>query len=674
MKILVVEDDASTGEALVAALDPHYSVEWAIEGQSGLELATQIEFDLILLDVVIPKLDGIHLCQTLRRQQQTPIILLTAKDSHNDRLLGFDAGADDYVVKPFDVAELLARVKALVRRGSARSGQSSTLTWDAIELDPERNQVNCGERIVHLTPKEYDLLELFLRHPSQIFSRSTILDRLWTLADSPGEETVSTHIKCIRQKLKKLGSRDPIETVHGRGYRLRDSLAVHEGVTGGLGADRSAQLSAQSPAQLSAAQALAAQKSAHRSELEVPAAPIDRDQYHQQIAANIAQIWNRSKAKFWEQVTVLDQAALAFTRNDLSPELKQQAQHQAHRLAGSLGIFGLMEGSHLARQIEQLLQQGLVEVSPTTIADLVNQLKQVVASKNETVAPENSPNQDASEQRASKSPECRSDRPHLLVIDRSDRGEGIQRQASQWNLTVELVADAVHAPEVIARCLPTAILFNLSDYRSAPKTGLARLREVRDLAPDSPLLVVTDGGLADRLSVAQVGNCTVLDAALWDVGEGESAAVSPDLVVAILATIDRANQPKKPRLLIVDDDPVIIDQLIALLTPLGLDVTGITQTDRLWEILTAAPPQLLILDLEMPDVSGIDLCQVIRQDLRWRELPILFFSAHSDRDLLEQAFTVGADDYISKGLPTDELITRISRRLKRVGFNCLPNS
>jgi DNA-binding response OmpR family regulator/HPt (histidine-containing phosphotransfer) domain-containing protein len=660
MKILVVEDDSSTGEALVAALDPYYSVEWAIDGQSGLELATQIEFDLILLDVVIPKLDGIHLCQTLRSQQQTPIILLTAKDSHDDRLLGFDAGADDYIVKPFDVAELLARVKALVRRSTARSGLPLTLTWDAIEVDPERNQVNCGGTIVHLTPKEYDLLELFLRHPSQVFSRSAILDRLWTLADSPGEETVSTHVKCIRQKLKKLGSRDPIETVHGRGYRLREALPVPA---------QSQEVSAQTVATQPLAAQTLAQKQAHRSELEVPAAPIDRDQYHQQIAANIARIWERSKSKFWEQVAVLDQAALAFAGHALSPDLKSQAQQQAHRLAGALGIFGLMEGSHLARQIEQLLQQGLVDVSPTTIVDLVDQLKLVMASKDEAIEPATAPEPNSSDQTSSDSPECRADRPRLLVIDRSERGEAIQRQASQWNLTVELVADAVHAPEVIARCLPTAIVFNLSDYRSAPKTGLSRLREVRDLAPDSPLLVVTDGGLADRLSVAQVCNCTVLDASLWEPSGWESEAVSPDLVVAILAVVDRANQPKKPRLLVVDDDPVIIDQLIALLTPLGLEVMGITQADRLWEILTTAPPQLLILDLEMPDVSGIELCQVIRQDLRWRELPILFLSAHTDRSLLDQAFDVGADDFISKCLPTDELITRISRRLKRVGFS-----
>jgi DNA-binding response OmpR family regulator len=659
MKILVVEDDPATGEALVAALDSYYSVEWAIDGQSGLELATQIEFDLILLDVVIPKLDGIHLCQTLRSQQQTPIILLTAKDSPNDRLLGFDAGADDYVVKPFDVAELLARVKALVRRGTARSGLSSTLTWDTIELDFDRNQVNCGGAIVHLTPKEYDLLELFLRHPSQVFSRSTILDRLWTLADSPGEETVSTHIKCIRQKLKKLGSRDPIETVHGRGYRLREALPVP---TAAPALDqKQAQTQAQKQAQTQA------QKQAHRSELEVPAAPIDRDQYHQQIAANIARIWERSKAKFWEQVAVLDEAALAFARNDLSPELKGQAQQQAHRLAGALGIFGLMEGSHLARQIEQLLQQGLADVSPTTIADLVDQLKGVMASKEGPVEPVIA----VPDPKPHASPECQADRPRLLVIDRSEHGEAIQRQATQWNLSVEVVADAVHAPAVIARCTPTAILFNLSDYRSAPNTGLARLREVRDLAPDSPLLVITNGGLADRLSVAQVANCTVLDRALVDRTGLGAEAVSPDLWVAILAVIDRASLPKKPRLVIVDDDQTILDQLMALLTPLGLDVTGITQADRLWDILTTEPPQLLILDLEMPEISGIELCQVIRQDLRWRELPILFLSAHSDRSLLDQAFDVGADDFISKCLPTNELITRISRRLKRVGFSGL---
>ncbi len=222
MKILLVEDDELIGSALFEALVAHrYTVDVAADGQTGLELATTSNYDLILLDWLIPKLNGISLCRQLRSQgYQKPILLLTAKDSNSDVVQGLDAGADDYIVKPYDLSALMARIRALLRRGN--SLVTSVLTWGDLCLNPVSGEVTCGEQLLSLTPKEYSLLELFLRNPQRIFSRSAIMDRLWSLDGSPAESAVTVHIKELRQKLKTGGmTEEIIETVYGLGYRLK---------------------------------------------------------------------------------------------------------------------------------------------------------------------------------------------------------------------------------------------------------------------------------------------------------------------------------------------------------------------------------------------------------------------------------------------------------------------
>lgn len=146
--------------------------------------------------------------------------MLTARDSSNDKVLGLDAGADDYVVKPFNLAELAARIRALLRRGTAVL--PTVLVWGDLRLNPSNYEVNYGEQLLHLTPKEYQLLELFMRKPERVFSRSLILDQLWSFEEPPGEETVKVHIKDLRKKLRQAGANpDFIETIYGLGYRLK---------------------------------------------------------------------------------------------------------------------------------------------------------------------------------------------------------------------------------------------------------------------------------------------------------------------------------------------------------------------------------------------------------------------------------------------------------------------
>ena len=176
MRLLLVEDDELIAEALVNALsDQRYVVDVAFDGQEGRELVEIFAYDLLLLDVMLPKLNGITLCQQLRSQgNRIPIILLTALDGSTDKVIGLDAGADDYVVKPFDLQELLARIRALLRRGS--STLPPVLEWRNLYLDPSNYEVTYEGRLLNLTPKEYSLLELFIRNSRRVYSQSAILE------------------------------------------------------------------------------------------------------------------------------------------------------------------------------------------------------------------------------------------------------------------------------------------------------------------------------------------------------------------------------------------------------------------------------------------------------------------------------------------------------------------
>ncbi|MBD1911314.1 MULTISPECIES: response regulator transcription factor [unclassified Leptolyngbya] len=221
MKILLVEDDTRIARALAEALtDQQYAVDIATDGEEGWDMAEAYQYSLILLDWMLPKLDGIQLCQRLRQRGiQTPVLILTARDTNTDTVIGLDAGADDYVVKPFDLKALMARIRALLRRSS--STLPPILEWGGLHLDPGSLEVWYGDRPLTLTPKEYQLLELFLRQSHRTLSRSSILEQLWASETTPGEETVKVHIRSLRQKLAAAGAPDFIETVYGLGYRLK---------------------------------------------------------------------------------------------------------------------------------------------------------------------------------------------------------------------------------------------------------------------------------------------------------------------------------------------------------------------------------------------------------------------------------------------------------------------
>ncbi|MBD2233238.1 response regulator [Phormidium tenue] len=489
MKILLVDDDEVLIERLTSDLAAqHYVVDTTTDGLLGWEYARSAPYDLIVLDIDLPGLDGLSLCRRLRQTGYAgAILMLTGRGSNDDKVEGLNAGADDYLVKPYTLTELTARLRALLRRPTVMS--SPTLHWGQLQCDPNANLVTVADQTVVLSPKEYGLLELLLRHPDRIFSNTVLLERLWSADESPGEETIRTHIKRLRRKLKQAGADDMIENVYGMGYRLRPAPPATE------------------------------------PELPQPAPAPEQAKAEAARAAAIA-AFDQFRPIIGDRMAALRRAVAALNQPPLTEEVRSQAQGAAHKLAGSLGLFGLTSGSHLARRLEDWLTQ---------------------------------PN---AAQRAD----------FIALVDQLD---------------AQLAA-----------------------------------------------------------------------------GPGESFEPSGGSDVVPLTVPSRPSDTRH-RVLAVDDDPLILAQLQRLLPPWGLDVVMLSDPRQTWVALEASPPDLLLLDLDMPHLRGVDLCRQLRQQERWQTLPILFLTACREPTAVYELYQAGADDYLPKPILEPELVNRLFQRLER---------
>jgi two-component system response regulator MprA len=221
--IAIVDDDAAIRSALGRALRmENYDVELFEDGLGALKSIQLRAPDAIVLDLQLPDIDGLEICRRIRRSgDATPILMLTARDAVNDRVAGLDVGADDYLVKPFDLAELLARLRALLRRHSFVDGEGAVLRFEDLSLNPQTREVKRGARPVELTKIEFDLLELFLHHPRQVLTRDQILDLVWGYNFDSGTNSLAVYIGYLRRKLEEAGEARLIQTVRGVGYALR---------------------------------------------------------------------------------------------------------------------------------------------------------------------------------------------------------------------------------------------------------------------------------------------------------------------------------------------------------------------------------------------------------------------------------------------------------------------
>ncbi len=225
MNILLVEDDTRVAELIQRGLgEEGFNVQIAYDGMAGKKLVNQIDYDLAITDVVLPKMDGIQLCKEIRKlKPEMPIIMLTALGTTDDKVEGFDAGADDYLVKPFEMRELVARIRALTKRYQKPSEVSlDVLTYHDIEMNLKTKMVTRNNQLIELTPKEFKLLEFFLRNPERILSRTEIAEKVWDMHFDTGTNFIDVYINYLRKKIDKGFSQKLIYTKTGMGFILKN--------------------------------------------------------------------------------------------------------------------------------------------------------------------------------------------------------------------------------------------------------------------------------------------------------------------------------------------------------------------------------------------------------------------------------------------------------------------
>jgi len=614
MKVLLVEDDQDLAELLSSTLAKHRcAVDWVADGETGFAMTEQWDYDVIMLDVVLPQLDGISLCRKLREQGcATPILMLTAQSTTADIVTGLDAGADDYVTKPFDALQVLARLRALQRR-QADKPPDTLLQWEGLTMNPTLLQVAYQGEVLALSPKEYSLLELFLRHPQRVFSRSAVIDQIWSIDDAPSEATVTNLIKDLRRKLKAAGlTTDPIETVHGLGYRLRAESAI-----------------AELPPSASISPAPAAALEPAKTPVPIP---------------SVQQVTDRFHATLPERLSGLAAAKVALETQTWTQDVQEQAQAIAHKLAGTLGTFGYSQGSEIAQAIEHLL----ITSAPLT-ADQAAQFLQLFDSLQQTLAeplklePPSAPSASASV----------TTQPILAIALSPNFANRLQNTATDWPLNINVVADPATAQPRVAQTTPAAIILGLNaQTRPDCLTWLATLTQDY---PQLPVIILADqDSLEDRVAVAQ-----------YNIKRFLTQPIDPKELLAMLTQVLAETATPIATVLIVDDDPLVLTTLSGMLLPQGIQTTCLLHPQQFWPMLKAVNPTLLLLDLEIPGCHGLELCKTVRQDVRFHDLPILVITAKTDAETTRQVFAVGADNVIHKPIDESILLNRVNYHLDR---------
>ncbi len=621
MKILLVEDDLHSAAILLQLLaESHYTIDAVADAKTAWQYVETYDYDLIILDVMLPDSNGLRLCAKLRNEgYTTPVLLLTAKDSTSDRVMGLEAGADDYVVKPYHFQELVARIRALLRRYHEGDTLIQEFGWEGLRLDLKTNTVTYKQQPLRLTQKEYGLLEIFLRHPQQIFSRSALIDQVWSAGEFPSEEAVTTHIKGLRQKLKAAGLQtDPIETLYGLGYRLKSA-----------------------PVQANA-EPVVISPLADKPVINKDISPLDKARI-QEVIAVMAQ---KLIASLPETIAMFRQVAIALAQDELGADLRYEGYMQAHRLIGSLGSLGFPEGSAIARQLEVMLHRdfSLSIFDAELLQQLVTKLEEVTLNPSPPIAAE--PTILLSDY---------SPLPLLLIVDDDVRFiQEIQLEAGTWGMRVQAAVDLKTAREKIAKEVPDVILLDIM-FPDSSENGLSFLDELAQRETQIPTVMMTAAsGLSDRVMAARKGSCSFIE-----------KPASTEKILSTVSQVLSQRHTGRPKVLIVDDDPNTLKVLRQLLKSYDVEVTTLQNSKQFWQVLESTCPDLLILDFLMPYYSGLDLCQAVRTSSRWHDLPIVFLSAQSDRETIRQLFIAGADDYLSKPIAESDVYTRILSRLDR---------
>lgn len=714
IKILIVDSNTALSRQLASALNmSHYHVDTATDTVSGLAIARRGNYDLVLLDLHLPESECIDFCRRLRLESHNiSILLMTSENAVASRIIDIEAVADNYVLKPIDIDGLLIQVRSILHQKQTQ--RLPLLTWADIHLDPVRCEVHCRDQQIHLTSREYRILELLLRNPHRIFSLNVIVEWLWSIESVPYNNVVRAYIKSIQYKLKQAGMEGVIETVYGLGYQLgspehylSQTDSVSTGTTSTLESD---------------SKIVSRSTDLQRASLQTPDALRNTWERHcpkylklvASLSEAIPSLQAQESANIDKQHQTIDDGTISnravnnkAVNNKVENEKTiedtalRKSQAAIHTLKGTLGSFGLSRASMIASQIEIYLQMPppLATTQINQLETLIESLKHSLDSKSSELFETDSSVSDSSTVEPfvpistdSSSPKTSlaqpssaqfnlESEPSLVVIDAllddshdlplkhqslivydwliidSDRQmvESLLHQSSISDIRSQVAYSLDEARLRLAQHIPTVVTFDPSCAASWDE-GLSFLAELNRQYPSLPVLVITEQDtLAARVKVVRSGGCTFLHKPV-DVAQ---------IVETVMHTVSK-HAPVGVRIVALDDDPQMLLRLQSLLAPWGFQLTLLSEPTQLWQVLERSLPDLLILDLEMPQFNGLELCQVIRSDLRTAQIPILILSAHTAPEIVRRVFEVGADDYVSKPVVGPELISRILNRLERL--------
>jgi diguanylate cyclase (GGDEF)-like protein len=380
----------------------------------------------------------------------------------------------------------------------------------------------------------------------------------------------------------------------------------------------------------------------------------DGDARRADLADAVRQAWDRFRGAVMERVDAVESAAVAVLEGGLDDERRRHAEREAHKLAGSVGTFGFAQGSRLAREIETLLQ-GSAPLGPgeaLKLTDLVVALRRelarqpAISSSTAHTSRERAP--------AGEAPGV-SRLPLLLIVDDDhDLADRVAMEAAGRGMRTRVAPGVAEARAAVAEERPAAVLLDLSF--EGGENGLILLSELSSRTPRIPVIVLTARGtFTDRVDVARLGGMGFLQ-----------KPVPPAAALDAVAGVLNRGRDRHTCVLVVDDDPLVLASVDSLLEPGGVKVHALDDPLRFWETLEEVCPDVVVLDIDMPRVTGIELCRVLRNDPRWGATPVVFLTARSGPETVQQVFAAGADDFVAKPIVGPELVTRITNRLERV--------
>lgn len=629
MKILLAEDDERLGKLIYDYLIPESEIVDVVN--TGFEIGeklTKESYDLLILDVMLPKKNGIDICRDLRRGGiNIAILFITALNNKNDKIKAFESGADDYLIKPFDFEELLMRVKALLRRDNQVNVKSAPLKWYDLTMITEEKKVFYCDNSVHLTPREFKILQIFLTTPNKVFSSESIIDKLWDIETIPTDSTLRTHIKSLRKKLEEKGAeKDFIETLYGMGYRLKQIKEKLINET--------------------------------KNNLPLNAEKINQKQKvskENELKHLIEKMWLDNQKSIAE-----DCQKLSNYINGKNKELEiDQAIRIAHNFVGFLGSLGFDTASKISKEIENLLKNNRDNLEnqeiKSTILKLLNDLETNLFPLGEIATSGNQKN--PTKHLFSQG------NIEILVIDEDIKLSNnlilfMDNPQVNFNFvyTIESGLKYLKEKEYNLVILET-------EWEKSSSSQLIKILDYLKTKEDKTKTIIysKNDSLENRLYCSKYPISAFLN-------KNNSLEILWQNTKTILSNNHHISETNYLyNILIIDDDvrftEILKQKLIEHKLPINIQT--ISDSETFLEEIIKIKPELIILDLQMPKLNGLDICKIIKKDPFLQSIPIIFLTGNLEPDIINQFVEAGADDFISKSKIDLELYPRIMTHLKR---------